>query len=105
MKNVVRILVVVALLAAGFFILQANQTTSAANSDYALLDSSLDSGASGLTADEVHEKLGRQPDSIDEIDKHTVVENYEYSSMFRSHTLKVHYNKAATLLMTKIVMD
>ena len=105
MKAAVRIVIVVLLLAAGFVILQGNQTTAAAQDAYDMLDASLDAGPTTPTAEEVHEKMGRQPDSVENVDKHHVIENYEFNSMVRSHTLKVHYNKAATMLMTKIEMD
>jgi hypothetical protein len=104
-KSAARILVVVLLLGVGFVIMQANQTTAAAQSAYEMLDATLDSGGSSLTAEEVHTKLGREPSSTLTPDKHTVIEHYEWSSLMRQHTLKVYYNKAATELMTKIELD
>ena len=105
MKNIIRLLVVLAVAIGGFLIFQANESGSEARAAYDILDANLAADAGTYTSDEVHEKLGRKPDSVSNPDDSTMIENYEWSSPVRTTTLRVHYDKGIKAFVSKIELD
>lgn len=105
MKNVIRILVVLAVIVGGFLIFMANKAGMDARAAYDILDANIEADAGTFTVTEVHEKLGREPDSVTDSDGSTMIEHYDWSSPIRTTTLKVHYEKGAQPFMSKIELD
>lgn len=92
--KVVVVVVLAALVGAAFLLMTQEQTArSSAQQIYDSLSASLDDQ---LTANDVHEHVGRNPNKTRTPSKHRMVEEYTFKGPFESHTVYAYYSVAAT---------
>ena len=78
---------------------------SASQSAHSTLEQIIMAGGAMPTDQEVHEKLGREPDITRIPAKHRLVEEYRWSGSYSTYTVYVYYMTAATKLLTAVSLN
>ena len=101
--KVIVIVVLAVLLGVAFMLMKREQEArSAADTAMETMNEILDAG---LTPEEVHEKVGREPHVTREPGKHRFVEEYRWKGPMGQHTIYAYYTTGATKLLEAVSMN
>ncbi len=84
------------------FMTREQEARSAAETTLATIKDHIDSG---LTPEEIHEKVGREPDATRIPGQHRYVEEYHWSGPFSQHKVYTYYTTGATKLLEAVSMN
>ena len=101
--KVIVAVVLAALVGAAFLWMSQEQEARAATQEiYDSLEAALDES---LTMEDVHQRLGREPNVTREPFKKRIVEEYTYKGPLQKHTVYAYYSVAATKLLVAVTIN
>ena len=101
--KVIVAVVLAALVGAAFLWMSQEQEARAATQEiYDSLEAALDES---LTMEDVHQRLGREPNVTREPFKKRIVEEYTYKGPLQEHTVYAYYSVAATKLLVAVTIN
>lgn len=98
------LIVVLVVLAAVAFVLMTREQEAQAGAE-AAMETIKEHIDSGLTPEEIREKVGRDPDETRTPGKHRFVEEYHWMGPFSQHKVYAYYTTGATKLLEAVSMN
>jgi hypothetical protein len=94
----------VVLLGLGIVMTSEQRARSASQEAHESLAKVIEEGGT-LTHEQVHERLGRDPDESRQPARHRLVEEYRWEGGLETHTVYVYYTTAAAKLLTAVSIN